>query len=187
MTLSRAVPLALALMVLPLGGAQAQFGGMPGMPGSPGMSSPGMSPGFGAAPQEPPAACKQLLALRDETAKNAQAIGAAGQKKQKPTPEEACKLFKAYLSSEAKMLKGLEQHKATCGVPAEVITQVKTQHSQASETGKRVCEAAARGPVQAGPTFSDALGSTPLVPETTDKNKSSGGTFDTLTGNALQR
>ena len=182
MMLSRAAPLALALMVLPLGSAQAQFGGMPGMPGS-----PGMSPGFGAAPQEPPAACKQLIALRDETAKNAQAIGAAGQRKQKPTPEEACKLFKAYLSSEAKMLKGLEQHKATCGVPPEVITQVKTQHSQASETGKKVCEAAARGPMQAGPTFSDALGSTPLVPETTDKNKSGGGTFETLTGNALQR
>jgi hypothetical protein len=170
-------------MVLPLGAVQAQFGGMPGMPGSPGM--PGA--GFGAPqPQEPPAACRQLLVLRDETAKYAHAIQAAGQAKKKPSPEEACKLFKAYLGSEAKMIKGLKEHSATCGVPSETIKQVELQHSRAGETGKQVCDAAARGPVQAGPSFSDALGSTPLVPEGNDRNKS-GGTFDTLTGNALQR
>jgi len=183
MTLSRAAPFALVLMVLPLGAVQAQFGGMPGMPGSPG--TPGA--GFGAPrPQEPPAACKQLLVQRDETAKHAQAIQAAGQGKKKPSAEEACKLFKAYLSSEAKMLKGLEQNSAACGVPAEVISQVKLSHSRAAETGKQVCAAAARGPVQAGPSFSDALGSTPLVPDTKDLHKGAG-TFDTLTGNALQR
>src|SRR5262249_56568770 len=38
MTLSRALPLALALAVMPLWPAAAQFGDMPGMPGSPGMS-----------------------------------------------------------------------------------------------------------------------------------------------------
>ena len=50
------------------------------MPGSPGMS-PGMpGAGFGA-PQEPPAACQQLLTYRDETAKHGQALHNAGQKK----------------------------------------------------------------------------------------------------------
>jgi hypothetical protein len=183
MTLSRAAPLALALMVLPFAAAHAQFGGMPGMPGATG--APGAQ-GFGAPPPQPPAACQQLLTMRDETAKHAQAIQAAGQAKKKPSPEEACKLFKAYLGSEAKMIKGLKELSTTCGVPAETIKQVELQHGRAGQTGKQVCDAAARGPMQAGPSFSDALGSTPLVPDSNDRKKGAG-TFDTLTGNALQR
>src|SRR5690242_262501 len=38
MRLSRALPLALVLGILPLWPAAAQFGGMPGLPGSPGVS-----------------------------------------------------------------------------------------------------------------------------------------------------
>jgi hypothetical protein len=184
MTLSRAIALALTLVVLPLAAAHAQFGGMPGMPGSPGMGSPGG--GFGAAPQQPPAACQQLITLRDETQKNAQAIQAAGQRQKKPSPDEACKLFKAYLGSEAKMIKALEQQATTCGVPPDMIKQVKAQHNQASQTGKQICEVAARGSQPTGPSFSDALGTTPLVPDNNDRTRG-GGTFDTLTGNALQR
>lgn len=186
MALIRVAPLVVTLALLPIGAAQAQFGGMPGLPGSPGM--PGGSSGFGAPPaQEPPPACQQLLVLRDETAKHGQAIQAAGQKQKKPTPDEACKLFKAYLGSEAKLIKGMEQNRTTCGVPAEVIKQVKLQHSGASETGKRVCDMAARGPEPTGPSFSDALGTTPLVPDASERNKQRGGAFDTLTGNVLQR
>jgi hypothetical protein len=181
MTLSRVIPLALTLVAVPLGAASAQFGGMPGMPGSPGMPGGG---GFSAAPQQPPAACQQLLTLRDETQKHAMAIQAAGQRQKKPSPDEACKLFKAYLGSEAKMIKALETNAQICGVPADMIKQVKAQHGQASQTGKQICDVAARGPMQAGPSFSDALGSTPLVP---DADKKGWGTFDTLTGNALQR
>src|ERR1700704_4149543 len=99
MMFSRAVALVLTLVVLPLGTAQAQFGGMPGMPGMPGPS------GFGAAPPAPPPACQQLITLRDETAKHAEAIGRASQRQKKPTPEEACKLFKTFLATETKMIK----------------------------------------------------------------------------------
>src|SRR5215831_14152726 len=107
MTLSRALPLALALAVMPLWPAAAQFGDMPGMPG-----------GAFSAPQAPPPACQQLLSNRDEVAKHGQALQAAGQKK--APPDEICKLFKTFLAVEGKMLKGLEEHSATCGVPAEV-------------------------------------------------------------------
>ena len=179
MTLSRAVPLVLTLVFLPLEAAQAQFGGMPGMPGS-GM---GGSP-FGAAPPAPPPACQQLLVLRDETGKHAQAIAAASKRTKKPTPEEACKLFKTFLASETKMIKAVETNSTVCGIPADAVKNLKSQHAAAAHTGKQVCEAAARGPLQAGPTFSDALGTTPLVPE---RSKSGPGTFDTLTGNALVR
>ena len=181
MTLSRVLPLALALAVMPLWPAAAQFGDMPGMPPSPGMS-PGMPGGAFSAPQAPPPACQQLLSNRDEVAKHGQALQAAGQKK--APPDEICKLFKTFLAVEGKMLKGLEEHSATCGVPAEVIKQVKAGHTKASQMGKQICDVAAQGPRQAGPTLSDALGTTPLVPDASTTKKGSS-TFDTLTGSPL--
>jgi hypothetical protein len=180
MTFSRALPWVLVLTVLALSPAAAQFGGMPGMPGS-----PGMSPGGFGAPQQPPPACQQLLANRDETAKHGQAIHAAGQKK--VPPEELCKLFKTFLSSEGKMLKGLEQNAATCGVPPEVLKQVKASHEKAAQVGKNICDAAAQGPRPAGPSLSDALGTTPMMPDSSTATKKGQGTFDTLTGSPLAR
>jgi len=195
MIFSRALPFALALAVLPLGGSHAQFGGMPGLPGAPGMPGmPGMPGGmpesqgmpggpFSAPQQGPPPACQQLLAYRDETAKHGQALQAAGKKK--PGPEEACKLFKAFVTAEAKFVKALEENSTVCGVPPDAIKQVKLSHSRASETAKRVCDAAAQGPRPSGPTLSDALGATPTVP---DASSSRGqGTFDTLVGSPLAR
>jgi hypothetical protein len=180
MTFSRAFPWVLVLAVLPLSPAVAQFGGMPGMPGS-----PGMSPGGFGAPQQPPPACEQLLTIRDETAKHGQAIHTAGQKK--APPEELCKLFKTFLSSEGKMMKGLEQNGATCGVPPEVLKQIKASHDKAAQVGKQICDAAAQGPRPAGPSLSDALGTTPMVPDSATATKKGQGTFDTLTGSPLAR
>ncbi|MCC6776870.1 MAG: hypothetical protein IT537_09585 [Hyphomicrobiales bacterium] len=186
MTFCRAAAIALALAALPLSPAAAQFGGMPGMPGSPGPGG-----GFGASPfearpqQQPPAACQQLITLRDETSKSAQALQAAGQKK--APPDEMCKHFKTYLAAENKMVKGLEQNSSTCGVPAEVIKQVKGNHAKASEIGKKVCDAAAMGPRPAGPSLSEALGTTPVVPDASNTSKRGQGTFDTLTGSPLTR
>ena len=162
------------------------------MPGSPGMSpAPGMSPGMpgmpGGAfspPQAPPPACQELLSNRDEVTKHGKALQAAGQKK--VPPEELCKLFKVFLSVEDKMLKGLEEHSATCGVPAEVLKQVKAGHSKASQMGKQICDVAAQGPRPAGPSLSDALGATPLVPDASTTKKGSS-TFDTLSGSALSQ
>jgi hypothetical protein len=189
MTLRRALPFALLLAALPLAPAAAQFGGMPGMPGSPGMPGAPGAPGggFGAAPQQqgPPPACQALLANRDETQKHAMAIRDAGKKK--VGPEEACKLFKVFLASETKMIKGLEEHAATCGVPPDIIKAMKTQHAQAAKTGKHVCDAAAaQGQRPAGPSLSDALGTTPMVPDAAGAKKGAG-TYDTLTGTPLQR
>jgi hypothetical protein len=184
MKLGRALPLVLVLAAVPLGAATAQFGGMPGMPGSPGM--PGGMPGspFGAQPQQPPPACQKLLTLREETQKHAQTLQAAGQKKAKP--DELCKLFNSYLGAESKLVKALEENYATCGLPPDVPKQVKAQHTKASQMGKNVCDAAAQGPRQAGPTLSDALGTTPVVPDATGPKRGPG-TFDTLQGSPLVR
>src|SRR5262249_21980151 len=138
--------------------------------------SPAMSP-FGAPQQGPPPACQQLIAYRDETQKHGKALSAAGQKK--APPEEICKLFKAFLASETKMIKGMEELSATCGVPPDVIKAVRENHGKASQMGKQVCDVAAM-PKQTGPTLSDALGSTPMVPDAATASK--GQTFETLSG-----
>jgi hypothetical protein len=190
MKLTRVLPLALMLGALPLGTANAQFGGMPGMPGSPGMPGPaspsgppGMPGGAFSAPQAPPPACQQILTYRDETQKHGQALQAAG--KRKAAAEETCKLFKNFIAAETKFLKSLEENSAACGVPPEVIKQGKQGHAKATEVAKRVCDAAAQGPRPAGPTLSDALGATPTVPDATTSRGQ--GTFDTLMGSPLTR
>jgi len=154
-----------------------------GMSPAPGMSPGGPAASFGA-PQPPPA-CQQLLSARDETAKHGQALRLAGEKK--VPPEELCKLFKAFLASESKMLKGLQDNSATCGVPPDVLKQVKDGHGKASEVGKKVCDAAAQAGKPTGPTLSDALGTTPMMPDVSTGTKRPQSTFDTLTGSPLTR
>lgn len=168
-----------ALVAAPFA-ASAQFGGMPGMPGNPGM--PG---GFGAAPQQPPPACQQLLALRDETQKHGMAIQKANERK--GSVQDACRLFRNYLSAELKFIKGIEEHGRTCGVPPDVLKQVKDSHAKASQIGKQVCEAAVQGPRPAGPSLSDALGTTPSLPDSPTGSTKRGGAFDTLSGSVLQQ
>jgi hypothetical protein len=187
-------PLALALLLLGAlgaGPAGAQFGGMPGMPGSgfpggPGGPS-GPGPGFGGPPAGPPPACQSLITMRDEVQKHGQALAAAN--KRHAGVVEACKLFKVFLAVETKFLKGLETNQQTCGIPPEAIKQAKLGHDSASKAGKQVCEMAENGGggAPAAPSLSDALGSTPALPDTTTASKSGGSTFDTLTGNPLSR
>src|SRR5262249_17773664 len=117
MTAGRALVLVAMLAAPTLAGAQ--FGGMPGMPGT----MPGGVPGFGGPPQAPPAVCQQLLAMRDETQKYGMAIQKANQRK--VPVQEACRLFKSYLAAEQKFMKGIEDHARTCGVPPDLLKQVK--------------------------------------------------------------
>jgi hypothetical protein len=114
--------LLLALAAWPLPPASAQVGGVPAAPGI-----------------ARPLACQQLLAARDETQRHAMAISDASERK--AGPEEACRLFKVFLASETKMIKGLEDNAALCGVPPEVIAQLKTQHARVSRQGQQICDA----------------------------------------------
>jgi hypothetical protein len=81
----------------------------------------------------------------------------------------------------------LQEHSATCGVPPEVLKQVREGHGKASEMSKKICDAAALGPRPAGPSLSDALGTTPTVPDASTATKKGQSTFDTLTGSPLGR
>src|SRR5215510_5421182 len=124
-----------ALIVATAFPASAQFGGMPGLPGGAPGGVPGVG-GFGTPPATPPA-CQQLLALRDETQKHGFAIQNA--KQHKAHVHEACRLFRSYLSAEAKFIKSLEENGRACGMPPNRINQVKESHAKASQVGKQVC------------------------------------------------
>jgi hypothetical protein len=180
MMIGRAL-LAIVIVSMTIPNAGAQFGGMPGMPGS--GPPAGGGGGFGAPrPSGPPPQCQELLTLRDELQKHGAAIGAANDKKS--DVKVACRLFRVYIATEAKMLKALETHGSACGVPKEIHQQVRGSHAKAQQIGKQVCDAAARGPAPSGPTLSDALGTSPTLPKAGQKGA---GTFETLTGSPFQR
>jgi hypothetical protein len=106
-----------------------------------------------------PQACQQLLAMREETQKNATAIQKASEKK--AGLDVACKLFKAFLASEQKMIKAIETNAELCGVPPDIPKQMKAGHAKAQQIAKQVCEAAARGP---GPPLYQTVDPPPRCP-----------------------
>ena len=160
MNLRRALLIAACLMPFGVAPAAAQFPPVP-------------------AQQEPP--CVQNFGkLRDETAKKAAAIRAASARKAPPV--EACKLFGAFSAAEEKMLKYAEENSVWCGIPPQIIQQIKQSHAKTAEFRTRICQAAAAPPRPVGPTLSDSLG----APITDSNNIKTGrGTFDTLTGSPL--
>ena len=137
-------------------------------------------------PTETQQKCLQdFTRYRGEVEKRAMAAKATSEKK--PTREEMCKVVTAYAAAEAKWIKFSEENVARCGIPPQAIDQIKAVHVRTSDARKKLC---APGPAQAagstGPSLSDALGTSTLPTEET-KKRPSGGTLDTLTGNALGR
>jgi hypothetical protein len=150
-----------------------------------------MSPmGAGPPPQaspfsgggEVPPCMAEFGKLRDEVQKRGLAAKAAGARK--VSREEMCKHITAYSVAELKWVKFTESNVTSCGIPVQVVNQLKEVHGHTEQTKEKICAAgpaAAAGP----PSLSDALGTTKLP--TPDTTKSGNGTLDTLTGNAIQR
>ena len=195
-----------ACAVLPTGPAAAQTQPWPtpeapraaGPAPWPGGSAPSMSPmspmsPMGAPPMSPqgspfggggePPCMSEFAKLRDDVQKKGLAAKAAGDRK--ATREEMCKHITAYSSAELKWVKFSESNVSTCGIPVQVVQQLKQVHGHTEQTKEKICAAGPGGGPAAAPSLSDALGTTRLpTPETT---KSGNGTLDTLTGNAIQR
>jgi hypothetical protein len=164
-----------------------------GAPAAAPMPAPAMSPmGAGPPPQASPfgggggggmpPCMAEFGKLRDDVQKRGLAAKAAGQRK--VSREEMCKHITAYSAAELKWVKYTETNVTSCGIPAEVVAQLKQVHGNTEQTKEKICAA---GPAAAAPppSLSDALGTTRLpTPETT---KSGSGTLDTLTGPAIQR
>jgi hypothetical protein len=201
MRLCRALLIAVCLVPLAAGMASAQqrdpFGSPPPQqagpdpfssppPRQPGADpfggAPGGMGGFGPPPQQQMPPCvAEFGKLRDDAAKKAQAIQRASQNKTKVPPKEACHLFTLFAGAEEKMLKYMVAQKTSCGIPDEVIKQIRGDHARTSEIRTKICQVAEAPPRPAGPSLSDTL--TSPVPDS--RNIRSGGTFDTLTGTPL--
>jgi hypothetical protein len=129
---------------------------------------------------------KGFIPLREEAEKRGKLIKAASERH--APPDEACKLIGNFGQSEMRMIKYVESHAAKCGIPSQIADQLKTGHKNTENMQQKVCavaqQAQQRGP--AGPSLSEVLGSSAVLPEAT-ATKKGGSTFDTLNGNVLTR
>jgi hypothetical protein len=163
MNLRRAVCIAACMFAITAGPAAAQFQPLP---------QPQQQ-------QEPPC-LKEFGKLRDEAQKRASAIRAAGDRK--ATAKEACALFNAFSAAEMKMLKYASDNAVWCGIPPQVLSNIKQGHAKTAEMRSKVCQAAAAPMQQTAPSLSDALAAP--VPDS-NNIRTGRGTFDTLTGTPL--
>jgi hypothetical protein len=167
-------------------------------------ASPGAFPVTGTAPiagpsgggfEAPPspqaqAAMQQCMTeftpLRNEAETRGKLIKAASDRH--APPAEACKLIENYGQAELKMMKYVETNGAKCGIPPQIHQQLKTSHKATDNMQQKVCAMAQqvqqRAP--AGPSLSEVLGSSAELPEAS-ASKKGGTTFNTISGNVLQR
>ena len=108
------------------------------------------------------------MPLREEAEKRGKLIKAASDRH--ATPQEACKLiekFRPGRSQDDQICR--EPHATKCGIPPQVLDQLKTGHKNTETMQQKVCDAGAagaeRGP--AGPSLSEVLGSAAALPEAT--------------------
>jgi hypothetical protein len=151
--------------------------------------------GFGGAPAGPsmggggPAdeCMKGFMPLRQEAEKRGKLIKAASDRH--ASPDEACKLIGNFGVAEVKMLKYVETHVTQCGIPPQVLDQLRAGHKNTEGMQQKVCGVAQQAAQQqkgpSGPSLSEVLGSSTALPEATNTKK--GSTFDTLNGNVLAR
>jgi hypothetical protein len=159
-------------------------GGSFGPPAGGSFAPPGGGGFSGPPPQmsEAQKVCTTFPSIREEVEKSGGLIRSAGERK--APREEVCPLFKAFAVKEGKMLSFLETNEKLCGIPPKIVAQMKTGHARTIQMRNTVCSAAPMG--SAGPTLSDALGA-PIIADDTSAKRPGRGTFDTLTGNALQK
>jgi hypothetical protein len=119
----------------------------------------------------------EFVKLREEVEKRGKTAKAAGERK--ASREEMCKLITTFVEAEGKWVRFVEVNTQTsCGIPAQVATQLKQMHSNTEQTKQRICSAGG-GPagVPAGPSIHDALNLTQTTPDTAKKGN---GTWDTI-------
>jgi hypothetical protein len=145
-----------------------------------GASAQMFGPAMGPPPaqQGGPPCMTQFVPLRQEAEKRAAAIKAGAERK--APREEICALFKRFSEAEDKVVKFLASNQASCGIPAQAITETKTNHAKTTTTTQRICAGDGGEGKPHGTGLSEALGVRAVpTPETTKSGK---GIFDTLSG-----
>jgi hypothetical protein len=148
-----------------------------------GAAPPQASPfGGGGAAGGPPPCVVEFGKLRDEVQKKGMAAKTA--QEHKVAREEMCKVVQAYSAAEGKWLKFAEAGVASCGIPGEVVNQLKQVHARTEQARTNICSAGPAAAAPVAPSLSDALGTNRLQ---LDTKKTGANYLDTLTGNAIQR
>jgi hypothetical protein len=110
--------------------------------------------------------------------------------KRKASAQEACGLFKSLVDAQGKLLKFLQDNKAACNVPEEVLKNIGGSLTKTAVVRTQVCNAAASGgPAAPTPSagLSGAISITGNVGGPPPESTIGGGLFDTINGNILQR
>jgi hypothetical protein len=144
-------------------------------------AAPLHSPLFGGG-GEPPPCVMEFGKLRNEVQERGAAAKNASERK--VGREKMCKIVQAYSAAEAKWLKFVEAGVSTCGIPREVANQLKQVHARTEQARTNICFVGAAAGANSAPSLSEALDANRLPPDTKRMGAS---TFDTLTGNAIQR
>ena len=163
----------------------------PAAPSS-GWSSPGAAPssasspggtGFGGPPSRD--CMGEITPLLADAEQRGKAIKAAAATKKQPV---VCQAFKNLATAEGKILKYFEDHGAECRIPPDAMKARKGNYQKIVEVRTKVCDTAST-PAPRAPSLSDALGTSRIPTTTTDTPATTkrGSTFDTLTGNSLNR
>jgi hypothetical protein len=132
--------------------------------------------------------CQQDFAnIQSELEKRGLALKSAGEKK--APPQEVCRLLRNYTATESMLIKFFQEKQAVCGVPEQVVSQARQNHTKALAMRDQVCKVAS-APQAAPPPpsqgLSGALG-TSAVGAPPPETAGGSGVFDTLTGNVLRQ
>lgn len=193
MTLRRAAVIGLGLSFAFVAEAMAQgaFGPPPagfGPPQTQAAPPPPGPPGQRPGPPGQPPCMNDFVPLRAEAEKRAGAIKAAAARKAERS--EICSLITQFSEAEGKFAKYIETNQSWCGIPPQVVVQIKANHAKTMKTRTQVCSNSgpmgAQGPnIPPGPGLSDTLG-TNRAPSASNTTSGKGGTFDTLSGNPIK-
>ncbi len=153
----------------------------PSSPTAPQAAAPAGASPWNARPQRDCNA--EFLPLRQDAEKRAGAIKIAADKKSQP---ELCAAFRNFAAAEAKMVKYVADNGKNCGIPPDAAKNMKANHGKTVEMRNKICSANA-APAARAPSLSDALGTSRLPDTSNPQAQKGGGTFNTLTGNAIAR
>jgi hypothetical protein len=140
-------------------------------------------PAFAARAQVPCA--QEFEPLRAAVEK--EGLGVKALVERRAPREQVCNQIKRFAVIEAKYVKFLKDNQSWCGIPPDAVKQVTVNHNHTLKLRGQAC-AAGPSPAQAGPPpgpgLSEALGTTRAPPPDTKTRR---GTYDSLTGDPLQR
>jgi hypothetical protein len=102
-----------------------------------GAYSGGQQGGGSASAAERQDCMEKFAPLRRDAEKRAQAIKAASDRK--APPKEACGLITSYVQAEAELVNYVTTKQTACGIPAEILKQLKANQASSRQLMKAVC------------------------------------------------